>query len=158
MANTQKLAENMDLSNLFNVSDFKKAIPIHTYDDLKPYIERLMHGEQNLLWNTPVYWFAKSSGTTSDKSKFIPITQESLTDCHYQAVKDVLSMYYYHQPESDLLTGKGLLIGGSHQLSQINENARFGDLSAVLFQNTPIWANWIRTPEVSYCFNGRLGN
>ncbi|MDE3143744.1 MAG: GH3 auxin-responsive promoter family protein, partial [Bacteroidota bacterium] len=129
--------------------EFKKAIPINEYDDIKPYIERLMNGEQNLLWNTPVTWFAKSSGTTNDKSKFIPITEESLQDCHYQAAKDVLSMYYNFNSESDLLTGKGLVIGGSHQISTINEETHYGDLSAVLLQNTPLWAGWIRTPELS---------
>lgn len=144
-----EIGRKYGLSNLFKVSDFKKAIPIHNYEDLKPYIERLMLGEQNLLWNTPVYWFAKSSGTTSDKSKFIPITEESLNDCHFQGSKDVLSTYYNLKPESDLLTGKGLLIGGSHQINQLNEEAQYGDLSAVLFQNTPLWANWIRTPELS---------
>jgi hypothetical protein len=92
---------------------------------------------------------AKSSGTTSDKSKFIPITQESLEDCHFQGAKDVLTLYYQHQSESDLLTGKGLVIGGSHQISQVNENIHCGDLSAVLLQNTPLWAQWIRTPELS---------
>jgi hypothetical protein len=96
-----------------------------------------------------VNWFAKSSGTTNDKSKFIPITQESLEDCHFQSAKDVLTMYYNNRSESDLLTGKGLVIGGSHQISQLNEEMQYGDLSAVLLQNTPIWANWIRTPELS---------
>jgi hypothetical protein len=128
---------------------FKKAVPIHEYEDLQPYIERLMNGEQNLLWNTPVYWFAKSSGTTSNKAKFIPITDESLEDCHYQGSKDILSMYYHYNPDSDLLTGKGLVLGGSHQIHKINEEAHYGDLSAVLLQNTPFWAEWIRTPELS---------
>lgn len=136
-------------TSLFNIRTFKAAVPIQEYDDLKPYIERLMQGEQNLLWNTPVNWFAKSSGTTSDKSKFIPITQESLEDCHYQGAKDVLTLYYHQCNESDLLTGKGLVIGGSHQISKVNEEVNYGDLSAVLLQNTPIWANWIRTPELS---------
>lgn len=144
-----EIGRKYGLSNLSKLSDFKKAIPIHQYEDLKPYIERLMLGEQNLLWNTPVYWFAKSSGTTSDKSKFIPITEESLNDCHFQGSKDVLSTYYNLKPDSDLLTGKGLLIGGSHQINQLNEEAQYGDLSAVLFQNTPVWANWIRTPDLA---------
>lgn len=144
-----EIGRKYGLTNLFKIRDFKKAVPIHTYDDLKPYIERLMQGEQNLLWNTPVYWFAKSSGTTSDKSKFIPVTEESLTNCHYQGTKDVLSTYYHLNPNSDLLTGKGLLIGGSHQILPVNNEASYGDLSAVLFQNTPIWANWLRTPELS---------
>lgn len=134
---------------IFKVCNFKKSVPIHEYDDLKPYIERLMHGEQNLLWNTPVYWFAKSSGTTNDKSKFIPVTEESLQDTHYQGAKDVLTMYYQHNPESYLLTGKGLVIGGSHQINSINEETHYGDLSAVLLQNTPFWSTWIRTPDLS---------
>ena len=137
------------MNRLFSIRDFKNAIPIQEYNDLKPYIERLMKGEQYLLWDTPVSWFAKSSGTTHDKSKFIPVTEESLQNCHYQAVKDVLTMYYNFNTESDLLTGKGLVIGGSHQISTINEDTHFGDLSAVLLQNTPIWASWIRTPELS---------
>lgn len=136
-------------NQLFNIRMFKETVPIHEYDDIKPYIDRIMQGEENVLWNTPVNWFAKSSGTTNDKSKFIPITQESLEDCHFQSAKDVLTMYYNNRNESDLLTGKGLVIGGSHQISQLNEDMQYGDLSAVLLQNTPIWANWIRTPELS---------
>jgi hypothetical protein len=108
-----------------------------------------MDGEQNVLWNTPIYWFAKSSGTTSDKSKFIPVSEESLQDCHYKAAKDVLTLYYSCYPESDLLTGKGLVIGGSHNIHQVNEDVQYGDLSAVLLQNTPFWGSWIRTPELS---------
>lgn len=136
-------------NELFSIRKFKEAVPIHEYDDLKPYIERIMQGEENILWNTPVSWFAKSSGTTNDKSKFIPITKESLEDCHFQSAKDVLTIYYNNRNESDLLTGKALVIGGSHQISQVNEDMQYGDLSAVLLQNTPMWANWIRTPELS---------
>ena len=136
-------------NQLFNIRKFKETVPIHEYEDLKPYIDRIMQGEENVLWNTPVNWFAKSSGTTSEKSKFIPISKESLEDCHFQSAKDVLTMYYNNRSESDLLTGKGLVIGGSHQISPINDDMQYGDLSAVLLQNTPIWANWIRTPELS---------
>lgn len=138
-----------NFSRLFTVKAFKQAVPIHEYDDLKPYIQRIMNGEQNILWNTPVYWFAKSSGTTSDKSKFIPVSDESLQDCHYKAAKDVLTLYYNFHPDSDLLTGKGLVIGGSHTIHQVNEETHYGDLSAVLLQNTPFWSHWIRTPELS---------
>ncbi|MES2372003.1 MAG: GH3 auxin-responsive promoter family protein [Bacteroidota bacterium] len=134
---------------LFSIRKFKEQVPIQEYNELKPFIDQLMKGEENLLWNTPVNWFAKSSGTTSDKSKFIPITQESLEDCHFQAAKDVLTLYYNYNIDSDLLTGKGLVIGGSHQISKINEEIQYGDLSAVLLQNTPMWATWIRTPELS---------
>ncbi|MCB0714442.1 MAG: GH3 auxin-responsive promoter family protein [Chitinophagaceae bacterium] len=136
-------------TELFNVRDFKNAVPIQDYNDLKPYIERIMQGEQNILWNTPIYWFAKSSGTTSDKSKFIPISDESLEDGHFKASKDVLSMYYKFKPEAELLTGKGLLIGGSHTINPLNKEAKYGDLSAVLFQNSPFWAEWLRTPGLS---------
>ena len=134
---------------LFNVRSFKQAVPIHEYDDLKPYIERIMKGEQNVLWNTPVYWFAKSSGTTSEKSKFIPISEESLEDGHFKAAKDVLTMYYQFNPDSELLTGKGLVIGGSHNINPMNTEAQYGDLSAVLLQNTPFWGHWLRTPDLS---------
>ncbi len=136
-------------SKIFSVREFKKAIPIHEYDDIKPYIHRIMNGEQNILWNTPINWFAKSSGTTSDKSKFIPVSDESLEDGHYKGAKDVVTMYYASNPDSDLLTGKGLVIGGSHTISQINDDAHYGDLSAVLLQNSPFWGHWIRTPELN---------
>jgi hypothetical protein len=144
-----EFGKKYNFSKLFTIRDFKKAVPIHDYDDIKPYVKRLMNGEQNILWNTPVTWFAKSSGTTSDKSKFIPVTDESLQDCHYKAAKDVLTLYYNYNPDSDLLTGKGLVIGGSHTIHQMNEEVHFGDLSAVLLQNTPFWGSWIKTPELS---------
>ncbi len=135
-------------SRMFTVKDFKSRIPIQDYDDLKPYIKRMMEGEQNILWNTPINWFAKSSGTTSDKSKFIPISDESLKDIHFKGSKDVLSNYYKNFPESDLLTGKSLVVGGSHQVYSLDEDIQYGDLSAVLMQNTPFWGHWIRTPEL----------
>jgi hypothetical protein len=138
-----------NFSGLFNIKSYKQTVPIHEYEDLRPYIQRIMEGEQNLLWNTPVYWFAKSSGTTSDKSKFIPVTDESLEDCHYKAAKDVLTMYYQFNPDSDLLTGKGLVIGGSHTINPLNAEAQYGDLSAVLLQNSPFWGHWLRTPDLS---------
>lgn len=135
-------------SRLFTVKDFKKRVPIHEYDDLRPYITRMMAGEENILWNTPINWFAKSSGTTSDKSKYIPISEESLKDNHFKGSKDVLSYYYKNFPDSDLLTGKSLVVGGSHQVSSLDEDIQYGDLSAVLMQNTPFWGHWIRTPDL----------
>ena len=144
-----EFGKKYNFSKLFSIKSFKKAIPIHEYEDMKPYIQRIMDGEQNILWNTPIYWFAKSSGTTSDKSKFIPVSEESLQDCHYKAAKDVLTLYYSCHPDSDLLTGKGLVIGGSHNIHQVNEDVQYGDLSAVLLQNTPFWGSWIKTPELS---------
>lgn len=133
---------------LFTTKEFKKQVPIHEYDDIKPYIQRMMDGEDNILWNTPVKWFAKSSGTTTDKSKFIPVSEESLTDNHYKASKDVLTNYYNNFPGSDLLTGKSLVVGGSHQISKVNDEIQYGDLSAVLMQNSPFWGQWLRTPDL----------
>jgi GH3 auxin-responsive promoter len=144
-----EFGRNHRFSKLFSLRAFKEAVPIQTYEDLKPYIERIMRGEQNVLWNTPIHWFAKSSGTTTDKSKFIPVSQESLEDCHFKAAKDVVTQYYHFNPDSDLLTGKGLVIGGSHTVNRINEETHYGDLSAVLLQNSPFWGGWIRTPELS---------
>ena len=144
-----EFGKKYNFSKLFSVKEFKKNIPIYEYDDIKPYILRMMNGEENILWNTPVTWFAKSSGTTSDKSKFIPISEESLHQNHFQASKDVLSNYYKNFPSSDLLTGKGLVVGGSHQINKVNEEIQYGDLSAVLMQNSPFWGQWIRTPELS---------
>ncbi len=147
-AQNTEFGRKYSFSKLFRVKDFKKNIPIHEYDDLKPYILRMMNGEENILWNTPINWFAKSSGTTSAKSKFIPISDETLKETHYKGSKDVLTNYYKNFPDSDLLTGKSLVVGGSHQLNPVNEEIQYGDLSAVLMQNTPFWGHWIRTPDL----------
>lgn len=136
-------------SSLSSIKEFKKTIPIHEYEDLFPYINKMLNGEENILWNTPVNWFAKSSGTSGNKSKFIPVSEESLHNNHFKASKDVLTNYYKNFPSSNLLTGKGLVVGGSHQINQINENIQYGDLSAVLMQNAPFWGQWLRTPELS---------
>jgi hypothetical protein len=138
-----------NFSSLFSVKDFKASVPIHEYEDLQPYIQRMLNGEENVLWNTPIHWFAKSSGTSNNKSKFIPVSEESLQENHFKASKDVLTNYYNNFPSSDLLTGKGLVVGGSHQLNHLNEEIQYGDLSAVLMQNTPFWGHWLRTPELS---------
>lgn len=141
--------EKYGMTRNWTEEEFRNTIPIRTYEDMIPYIEKTKEGEENVLWNTPVNWFAKSSGTSGGKSKFIPISEESLENCHYQGAKDVLSMYYNSYPDSQLLTGKGLVVGGSHQVSQLNEDIYYGDLSAVLMQNTPFWGEWIRTPQLS---------
>lgn len=136
-------------STLFSVKEFKSRVPIHEYEDLQPYIQRMLDGEENVLWNTPIHWFAKSSGTSNNKSKFIPVSEESLQENHFKASKDVLTNYYNNFPSSDLLTGKSLVVGGSHQLNHLNDEIQYGDLSAVLMQNTPFWGQWLRTPELS---------
>jgi hypothetical protein len=133
----------------FTLNAYKKAVPISEYEDLQPYIERMMAGEKNVLWNTPIEWFAKSSGTTNNRSKFIPVSKESLDENHFQGSKDALTLYYKTFADSDLLTGKGLVIGGSHQIANLHDDIKYGDLSAVLMQNTPFWGHWLRTPELS---------
>ncbi|HEY9261352.1 GH3 auxin-responsive promoter family protein [Chitinophaga sp.] len=137
-------------SKIYKIDEYKQRVPIHTYDTIKPYIQRTMEGQQNVLWNTPIKWFAKSSGTTADKSKFIPVTVESLDECHYRSGRDVISLYYNNFPDSDVFTGKSLVIGGSHQVNKLSENSDsyFGDLSAVMLQNMPFYGNMIRTPDL----------
>jgi hypothetical protein len=125
---------------------FKERVPISTYEDLQPLIERTRLGEQNVFWNTPVKWFAKSSGTTNAKSKFIPVSNEALENCHYKGSKDLLCMYLNNNENSGLFAGKSLRLGGSSQIYEDN-NSFFGDLSAILIENMPLWAEFISTPS-----------
>ncbi|RXF68387.1 GH3 auxin-responsive promoter family protein [Arcticibacter tournemirensis] len=134
---------------IFNQEQFKQAFPVQSYETLKPYIERMMKGEQNILWSSEINWFAKSSGTTNDRSKFIPVSAESLEECHYKGGKDMLSIYCNNRPDSMIFTGKSLALGGSHQVNNLNENIFYGDLSAVLIKNLPFWAEFYRTPDMS---------
>jgi len=132
--------------SIYSIEEFQKRVPVSTYDDVKPYINRLREGEQNLLWPTEIKWFAKSSGTTSDKSKFIPVSNESLEDCHFRGGKDVIAFYKKERPESGVLKGKALTLGGSAEVNNFSNNSYYGDLSAVLIENLPFWAQFIRTP------------
>ncbi|MBL7765499.1 MAG: GH3 auxin-responsive promoter family protein [Chitinophagaceae bacterium] len=132
-----------------HIRDFKKNVPIQEYEDIKPYIQKMMSGTQNVLWNSPITWFAKSSGTTSDKSKFIPVSNESLEECHFKSAKDVLALYYRNFPQSGILNGKCLTLGGSHQINQLNTDSYYGDLSAVMLQNMSYFTQLIRTPDLS---------
>jgi hypothetical protein len=137
-----------DYSDIKNIDEFKTQVPITNYDSLKPYIDRMRKGEQRLLWDTDVKWFAKSAGTTSDRSKYIPVTEESLEECHYKAGKDMLSLYFNNNPESSFFDGKGLALGGSQKIIEIN-NAEYyeGDLSAIIIHNLPYWAEFVRVPK-----------
>ncbi|MFN7312257.1 MAG: GH3 auxin-responsive promoter family protein [Bacteroidota bacterium] len=133
-----------------NIKDFQERVPIGNYESHQPFIERMMRGEQNILWPTPVSWFAKSSGTTAAKSKFIPVTFDSLEECHFQGGKDALMFYHLQREDSGVFDGKGLIMGGSHQINKLNEGqSYYGDLSAVMMQNMPFWAQYFRTPELS---------
>lgn len=127
-------------------SDFRRFVPVQTYDDIKPWVDRLRNGEKNLLWPGEVRWFAKSSGTTSDKSKFIPVTREALEDCHFRGGKDVLAFYTHNYPDSKVFNGKALTLGGSHQINNFSNKSLYGDLSAILIQNIPFWAEFLRVP------------
>ena len=133
-----------------NFEHYKARVPVVSYEDLFPSIERLMKGEQNVLWPTEIRWFAKSSGTTNARSKFIPVSNEALEDCHYKGGKDLLSIYFNNYPDARMFSGKGLVIGGSHQLNQFDENSKsyYGDVSAVLLKNLPWWAQMVRTPSL----------
>lgn len=140
--------EKYDYKSIKNYSDFTSRVPLNDYDSIKPYIDRLMKGEQKILWPTDVKWFAKSSGTTSDKSKYIPITQESLEECHFKGGKDLLSIYCNNYPDHSMFSGKGLAMGGSHRITEIdNKEYYVGDLSAIIIQNLPFWAEIIRVPK-----------
>ena len=136
-------------SSIYTQDQFKERVPIQTYDTLKPYIERMLAGEQNVLWPSEIKWFAKSSGTTNDRSKFIPVSEESLEECHFKGGKDLLTMYCDNRPDTKIFTGKCLVLGGSHQINQLNADSCYGDLSAVLIKNLPFWAEFYRTPDLS---------
>ena len=137
---------NYNFKEITNYNDFRKNIPLSTYESIAPQIERCRSGVQNIFWPTPIKWFAKSSGTTDAKSKFIPVSDEALEDCHYKAGKDMLSLYFNNNPDSKLLSGKCLRLGGSHELYNEN-NSYFGDLSAIIIQNMPFWAELSSTPS-----------
>ncbi len=126
--------------------DFCRNVPVQSYEEMVPWVERLRAGGKNILWPGEVRWFAKSSGTTSTKSKFIPITRESLEDTHYRGAKDCLVLYTSVNPDTRIFLGKGLTLGGSHQINSFSNNSLFGDLSAILIENAPAYADLIRTP------------
>ncbi len=138
-----------DYKSILTPAQFKERVPIQTYDTLKPYIERMLKGEQNILWPSEIKWFAKSSGTTSDRSKFIPVSQEALDECHFKGGKDMISIYCNNRPNTQMFTGKGLVLGGSHQINQLCQDIHYGDLSAVLIKNLPMWAEYYRTPDMA---------
>lgn len=140
------LGKKYEFSSIKSYKTFSERVPVSTYEELEPLIELTRKGEQNVFWATPIKWFAKSSGTTNAKSKFIPVSNEALEDCHYKASKDLLCLYLNNNEESELFTGKSLRLGGSKQLYEDN-NTFFGDLSAILIDNMPFWAEFSSTPS-----------
>lgn len=135
-----------DFKTIKSYNIFKSRVPLCNYDDIELNIERCRKGEQNIFWPSNIKWFAKSSGTTNSKSKFIPLSSEALEDCHYKAGKDMLSLYYNNNEDSQLLTGKSLRLGGSNELYNKNDSY-FGDLSSIIIQNLPFWAEFSSTPS-----------
>jgi hypothetical protein len=138
--------KKMDYPSIKSLSQFQDRVPIQTYEQVKPYIDRMISGEKNILWPGEIKWFAKSSGTTNSKSKFIPVSKESLEECHFRGGKDVLAIYHKNYPEAKALTGKSLTLGGSHRISSLSNRSYYGDLSAILIENLPFWTDFSRTP------------
>ncbi len=138
-----------DFSSISGPRSFRERVPLQDYETMKPWIMRLKAGEEHLLWPSDIRWFAKSSGTTNDKSKFIPVSPEALEECHYKGGKDLLCIYFHNNPETKLFDGKLLSLGGSHQVNALRNDSFYGDLSAILIQNLPFWINLFRTPERS---------
>lgn len=134
-------------SSITTIRDYQNRIPVQAYEEIIPFVERLRNGESDILWPGEVKWFAKSSGTTSTKSKFIPVTRESLEECHYRGAKDILVVYTKNYPGTKIYSGKGLILGGSHRINRPENKSIYGDLSAILIEKAPFWVDFIRTPE-----------
>lgn len=144
--NTEFGREN-HFSEIKSYQQFKEKVPLNSYESLKPQIDRIISGEQQILWHSETKWFAKSSGTSSARSKFIPVSKESLFDCHYKGGKDLLALYYENFPNRKLYNGKHLIVGGSAQINPIGIDSYLGDLSAIIVKNLPWWAEIRRTPS-----------
>lgn len=147
MAKNTEWGSKYGFAEINSEKQFQERLPVQRYEDIKPTVERLMQGEKNLIWPGATKWFAKSSGTTSEKSKFIPVSNDSLEDIHMRGGRDVLAIYLKNYPDSKLLTGKTLTLGGSHQINNFNNNSYYGDLSAIIIENIPFWTEFLRTPS-----------
>jgi hypothetical protein len=145
-ADNTVIGAQYEFSSITSYTTFSERVPVATYEDLQPLIERTRQGEQNVFWDAPIKWFAKSSGTTNAKSKFIPVSNDALEDCHYKGSKDLLCLYLNNNEDSDMFLGKSLRLGGSSQIYEDKETL-FGDLSAILIENMPIWAEFSSTPS-----------
>jgi len=146
IAEDTEFGKQYDFESIENYQTFRERVPIVSYEDIQPMIERTRRGEQNVFWPTSIQWFAKSSGTTNAKSKFIPVSAEALEDCHYKSGKDMLCLYLNNNENSQLFTGKSLRLGGSKQLFE-DSDSFFGDLSAIIIENMPLWAEFSSTPS-----------
>lgn len=129
-----------------NYASFAEKVPIQQYESIEPLIERNRRGEQNLFWPSKIHWFAKSSGTTNAKSKFIPVSNEAIDDCHMKAGKDMLCLFINNNEDTEIFKGKGLRLGGSSAIYEDNDTF-FGDLSAIIIENMPFWADFSSAPS-----------
>ena len=145
-ANTEYGRQHL-FSTIHNGDDFARQVPLNTYEDLKGDIDRMRHGERDVLWPGVVKWYAKSSGTTNDKSKFIPVSPEGLHNVHYAGGKDAVALYLMANPKSRMFDGKGLILGGSHSPNYNVSNSFVGDLSAILIENINPLVNFVRVPK-----------
>ncbi|QBQ42316.1 GH3 auxin-responsive promoter family protein [Sphingobacterium psychroaquaticum] len=152
-AEATEWGKKYDYTSILTPEEYKNRVPIQDYEDVKVYVDRMIKGEQNLIWPSDIKWFAKSSGTTSDRSKFIPVSLEALEDCHYQGGKDMLSIYCHNRPENKVFTGKSVVIGGSSQINNFSPDSYYGDLSSILIRNLPFWAEFKRTPNLEVTLN-----
>ena len=134
-------------ADIRHYEDYRNRVPVVSYEDMVPQINRLRAGEQNILWPTEIRWFAKSSGTTGQRSKFLPVSQESLDECHFNTGKDMLSIYCNLNPNTRMFTGKSLMMAGSATTPDPTNNSYYGDLSAILVNNLPFWAGFLSTPD-----------
>ena len=148
LAKGTEFGKKYNFSAIKNPQQFRQQIPLFTYEELFPYIERMMQGEQNILWSSPITKFSKSSGTTNARSKFIPISEQSLQECNFRGGKDMIALYLDNYPNSKVLTGKSLSIGGSLQANHLNSKTYYGDISAVIMKNLPFWAEYLRSPSL----------
>ena len=136
-----------DYRSIRSYEEYAARVPVQSYDDIKPYVERMRHGVRNVLWPSQVKWYAKSSGTTNDKSKFIPVTKEGLKNMHYKGPADCMAYYLQTRPDSRVFDGNGLILGGSHAPNYNLKHSLVGDLSAILIENVPTLVNLIRVPK-----------
>lgn len=138
---------NHGFSAVKTYEDFAANVPVNTYEELKGDIDRMRHGERNVLWRGSVKWYAKSSGTTNDKSKFIPVSRDGLQQVHYAGGKDAVALYLRNNPKSRIFDGRSLILGGSHSPNYDVANSLVGDLSAILIENINPLANLVRVPK-----------
>ena len=149
IAKNTEWGKKYDYQSIKNYDEYINRVPLQSYESLQNQIIRIKQGEPNVLWPTAIKWFAKSSGTTTGKSKFIPVSKESLVDCHYKGGKDLLAIYHNNHPETKLILGKVLVVGGSSEINSFSTNSYYGDLSAIIMKNFPMWVEQRRVPNLS---------